>query len=159
MSFLSAGASCPSVSGGSDRERPLADDIPIIDAENAEGSSRAVGPLSRESEQPIVSLSLSGYAGEETREAEYRWVHSSVREFFSDFTKVSLLQDFVNSVDIVLDGVPSGAFALRRCREFETVCLGRGKGERIFSISILVCFRICISAFHLIVLPWKCCVF
>ena len=44
MSFLSTAASCPSVSRGSDRERPLADDIPIIDAENAEGSSRAVGP-------------------------------------------------------------------------------------------------------------------
>ena len=54
MSFLSAAASCSSVSRGSDRERPLADDIPIIDAEDAEGSSRAVGPLSRESEQPAV---------------------------------------------------------------------------------------------------------
>ena len=57
MSFLSAAASCPSASRGSDRERPLADDIPVIDAENAEGSSRAVGPLSRESEQP-AELSL-----------------------------------------------------------------------------------------------------
>ena len=131
MSLLSAAASCP-VSRGSDRERPLANDIPVIDAENAEGSSRAVGPLSRESEQPAESLSLSGYAGEETREAEYRWVHSSVLEFFSVFTKVSLLQDFVDSVDIVLDGVPSGAFALRRCREFETVCLGRGEGRKDF---------------------------
>ena len=142
-----------------DRERPRGDDVPIRDAESAEGSSQVVGPLSRESAEPTVSLSLSGYAGEETREAEYIWVHSSVCEVFSDFSKVSLLQDFVDSVDIVLDGVPSGAFALRRCWEFETVCLGRGKGERIFSTSILVYFQISTSAFHLMALPWKCCVF
>jgi len=132
MSSLSATTSFSSVSGGPNRERPLADDALMRDAESAEGSSQAVGPLSRESAKPAVSLSLSGYAGEETREAEYIWVHNSVREVFSDFTKVSLLQDFVDSVDIVLEGVPSGAFALRKCREFETVCLGRGEGHKDF---------------------------
>ena len=82
-----------------------------------------------------TSLSLNGYAGEETREAEYIWVHSSVREVFSDFTKVSLLQDFV---DIVLEGVPSGVFALRRCREFETVCLGIREGRKDFFLLLLL---------------------
>ena len=53
-------------------------------------------------------------------------------EVFSEFTKVSMLKDFVESVDIVLEGVPNGAFALRKCREFETVCLGRGKERKDF---------------------------
>ena len=55
------------------------------------------------------------------------WVNEKVHEVFSEFTKVSMLKDFVESVDIVLEGVPNGSFALRRCREFETVCLGIGK--------------------------------
>jgi len=45
---------------------------------------------------------------------------------------VSMLQDFVESVDIVLEGVSNGAFALRRCQEYETVCLGRGKKAKDF---------------------------
>ena len=32
----------------------------------------------------------------------------------------------------MLEGVSSGAFALCRCREFETVCLGRGEGRKDF---------------------------
>jgi len=121
-----------SVSGGPNRERPLVDDVPTRDTESVEGSSQVVDPLSRESAEPALSLLLSGYAEEETRETEYIWEHNSVREVFSDFTKVSLLQDFVDSVDIMLEGVPSGVFALRRCREFETVYLGRGEGRKGF---------------------------
>jgi len=99
----------------------------LSDAESTEVSSQALGPSSRDNPEPSMSSSLSAYHGEETREAKYVWVDNRVREVFSKYTNVSMFHDFVESFDIVLEGVPNGAFALRRCREFETVCLGRGK--------------------------------
>jgi len=38
-----------------------------------------------------------------------------------------MLQAFTKSVDIILEGLTDYALALRRCREYETICLGRGK--------------------------------
>jgi len=129
MPSLSVTSLFLSVFGGASNREPLATDVAPSDAENVEGSSHVVGPLSRERTEPTMSKS-SGYEGEETRETKYVWVNEKVREVFSEFTKVSMLQDFVDSVDIVLEGVPNGVFALRRCREFETVCLGRGKERK-----------------------------
>jgi len=131
MPSLSVTSLFSSASGGASNRGPLATDVVSSDAENVEGSSHVAGPLSREHIEPTMSQS-SGYEGEETREAEYLWVNEKVREVFSEFTKVSMLQDFVESVDVVLEGVPNGAFALRRCREFETVCLGRGRERKYF---------------------------
>jgi len=120
-----------SASGSVSGRGRLAANVVSRDAEDVEVSSYVVGPLSRECAEPAISQ-LSGHESEETREAEYLWVNEKVREEFSEFTKVSLLQDFVENVDIVLEGVPSGAFALRRCRAFETVCLGRGRERKDF---------------------------
>jgi len=127
MSSLSVTSLFSSVSGGPSR-RSLAVDVVSSEAERVEDSSHVAGPLSREHLELTMSSSLSGYEGEETREAEYMWVH----EVFFVFTEVSMLQNFVDSVDIVLEGVPNGSFALRRCREFETVCLGKGKERKDF---------------------------
>jgi len=114
-------------SGSLSRERPLAIDVMPSDAESTEDFSQALDPSSRDNLEPAMSSSMSAYHGEETREAEYVWVDNRVREVFSKYTNVSMLHDFVESFDIVLEGVPNGGFALCRCREFETVCLGRGK--------------------------------
>jgi len=114
-------------SGSSSRKRPLAIDVVPSDAESTKDSSRSVGPLSKDNPEPAMSSSLSAYHGEETREVEYVWVHNKVREIFFKYIKVSMLHDFVENFDIVLEGVPNGAFALCRCRELETVCLGRGR--------------------------------
>jgi len=119
-------------SGSSSRERPLAIDVVPCDAESTEDSTRALGSSSRDNPEPVTLSSLSAYHGEETREAEYVWVDNRVREVFSKYTDVSMFHDFVESFDIVLEGVPNGAFALHRCREFETVCLGRGKEAKDF---------------------------
>jgi len=132
MSSLSVTTLFSSDSGSLSRERPLAIDAMPSDAESTEGSSQAINPSSRDNPEPAMSSSLSAYHGEETREVEYVWVDNRVREFFSKYTNVSMLHDFVESFDIVLEGVLNGAFALRRCREFETVCLGRGKEAKDF---------------------------
>jgi len=55
-------------------------------------------------------------------------VDNKVQEVFSKYRESSMLQTFAESVDILLEGVPDGgALSLRRCREYETVCLSRGK--------------------------------
>ena len=102
------------------------------DAESTEVSSQALGPSSQDNPEPAMSSSLSAYHGEETREVEYMWVDNRVREVFFKYTDVSILHDFVESFDIVLKGMLNGAFALRRCREFETICLGRGEEAKDF---------------------------
>ena len=56
MSSLSATTSFSSVSGGLNRKMPLADDALIRDAESVEGSSQAIGLLSRESAEPALSF-------------------------------------------------------------------------------------------------------
>jgi len=38
-----------------------------------------------------------------------------------------MLQAFAKSVDIVLEGLSNGALALHWCREYETICLGKGR--------------------------------
>jgi len=121
------------VSGAPSRERPMAIDVRSSDNESFQNSSRAIGPLSTDNLEPAMSSSsLSAYEGEETREPDYVWIDNKVREVFSKYTEVSMLQAFVESVDIVLEGVPNGALALRRCREFEIVCLGREREAKDF---------------------------
>jgi len=89
----------------------MAVDVRSNDDESSKNSSRAVGSLSRDNLKPAMSSSssLSVYEGEETREADYVWVDNKVREVFSKYTEVSMLQTFVESVDIVLKGVLNGA--------------------------------------------------
>jgi len=84
------------------------------------------------------SSSLSAYEGEETREVEYVWVDNKVREFFSKYKEASMLQTFAESVDILLEGVPDGALSLRRCREYETVCMGRGRESKDFLLFLVI---------------------
>jgi len=119
-------------SGSLSRERPLAIDVVPSDTESTEDSSRAISPSSRDNPELAMSSSLSTYHGEETREAEYVWVDNRVREVFSKYTEVSMLHDFVDSFDIVLEGVSNGVFAFHRCREFETICLDRGRKAKDF---------------------------
>ena len=111
MSSLSVITLFSSVSRGPSRGRPMAVDVRSNDDESSKNSSRAVGSLSRDNLKPAMSSSssLSVYEGEETREADYVWVDNKVREVFSKYTEVSMLQTFVESVDIVLKGVLNGA--------------------------------------------------
>jgi len=43
-----------------------------------------------------------------------------------------MLQTFAENVYIVLEGFPNWALTLCRCREYETVCLGRGEKLKTF---------------------------
>lgn len=90
--------------------------------------------MNRSDLEPVVSSSSSwsAYDGEETREADYLWVDNKVRQVFSKYTEASMLQTFADSVYIILEGFPNCALALCRCREYETVCLGRGEKLKIF---------------------------
>jgi len=92
MSSLSVTSLFSSVSGGLSR-RPLVEDVVSSDAESVEDSSRVVGPLSRESMESTVSLSLSGYEGEETREAKYVWgfMRRSIKFFFCVYRGLNLM--------------------------------------------------------------------
>jgi len=138
MSSLSVTILFSSDSGSSSRERPLAIDVVPSDAKSSEDSSQALSPSSRDNPEPAMSSSLSAYHGEETREAEYVWVDNRVRELFSKYIDVSMLHDFVESFDIVLEGVSNGVFALCSCRKFEIVCLGRGKEAKDFFLFLFL---------------------
>jgi len=115
-------------------------DVRSSDNESSENSSLIVGLISGDNLEPAISSSsnLSAYEGEETRETYYVWVDNKVREVFSKYTKVFMLQAFIESVDIILEGVLNVSLALCRCREYEIVCLGRGREPKDFSIFILV---------------------
>jgi len=119
----------------------MALDASSSDTESTKKSSQVVGPLSRNDLELAVSSSsssLSAYEREETRETDYVWVDNKVRGVFSKYREAYMLQSFAESVDIVLEGLLDGVLALRRCREYETVFLGRGENPKIFSIFILV---------------------
>jgi len=49
-----------------------------------------------------------------------------------------MLQTFVESVDIVLEGLSNGALVLCRCREYKTVCLGRGREAKDFFLLLFL---------------------
>ena len=73
MSSLSVITLFSSVSGDPRKGRPMTLDVSYSDTESTKKSSRAVGPLSRNDSEPVVSSSssLSAYEREETRKADY----------------------------------------------------------------------------------------
>ena len=67
-----------------------------------------------------------------------------------------MLQAFVESVDIVLEGSPDGALALCRCKEYKTVCLGKGENPKVFFYFYSFLY-LDIHVFLLMSSPWRCC--
>ena len=120
----------------------------MVDISTTSDGTESIGKSSRVVVDPVgrsdiayvasFSSSLGAYEGDEVRKIDYAWVDNRVCEVFSKFRQPSMLQTFVDSVDILLEGTPDGILFLRRCREYKTVCLGKGSEPKDFFLFLFL---------------------